>query len=98
MQLAFVRTLRTPSSERFLLQHDGNDFAALDIHYLSDNRVNATLVLFEGSGVGDDQVPELLAQIDDRLLPEVSVRDNSLLFTVVVGRVLGAFSAAEEGE
>ena len=93
-----IRVLRTPSSERFLLRQSIVDFAAADIHYLPDGRVSVTLVVFENGPVKEEQIPDLLAQIDVKLLPDVSVEDENVTFTVVVGRVLGAFSANEDGQ
>lgn len=93
MDVTFVRVLRTPHSERHLLRRDGSDFAALDLHYLLEGTVQATLVLFEGSGVEEPEVPEVLTLIDEVLLPEVQLDQNNLIFTVVVGRVLGSFQA-----
>ena len=90
---SFVRVVRTPSSERHLLRRDGSDFAALDLHYLSDGTVQATLILFDGSGFDEGDLPDLLTEIDELLLPEVRLDEHNLVFTVAVGRVLGAFSA-----
>jgi len=89
----FVRLLRTPASERFLIRLRDDDVASLDLHYLQDLTVQATLVLFEGSSIAEPDVPDLLNQIDEVLLPEARLDDRTLSFTVVVGRVLGAFSA-----
>lgn len=96
MDVTFTRVLRTPSSERHLLHRDGADFAALDLHYLTDRTVQATLVLFEGSGVEEPEVPDLLTIIDEILLPEVQLDQQNLFFTVVIGRVLGSFQAAPD--
>src|SRR5688572_16401158 len=96
MDLTFSRVLRTPHSERHLLRRDGADFAALDLHYLLDGTVQATLVVFEGSGVEEADVPELLTHIDEVLLPEVQMDHKNLFFTVVVGRVLGAFQGESD--
>src|SRR4051812_8001430 len=93
MDVTFVRVLRTPHSERHLLRRDGADFAALDLHYLVDGTVQATLIVFEGSSCTESDVPELLTLIDEILLPEVQMDHEDLFFTVVIGRVLGAFQA-----
>lgn len=96
MLAKFVRLLRTSSSERFLAQNAaGKDVAALDIHYLADGRVSGTLSLFDDSGVSESQIPSLLEQIDEVLLPDVSFKDRNLSFTVVVGKVVGSFEANE---
>jgi hypothetical protein len=93
MHFHLTRTLRTPYSERFLLSDGDGDFAALDIHYLLDGRVNATVAVFDGAKLRESDLPALLARIDDMLLPDVSVEENNLIFTVVMGKVVGAFTA-----
>jgi len=96
MHVDITRVLRTPSSERHLLRRNDVDFAALDLHYLQNGTVQATLVLFEGSGIAEPEIPEILTQIDEVLLPEVDLNDHNLTFTVVIGRVLGAYRAEQE--
>jgi hypothetical protein len=89
-----VRVFRTPHSERFLLQMaQGVDGAALDLHYLPDGNVTGTVFLFHDARISDEKVPELLKEIDEDLLPEVSVEHGNLNFTVIRGQVIGTFSA-----
>jgi hypothetical protein len=89
----FVRLLRTSSSERHALRREGSDFGILDLHYLSDSTVQATVLLFDGSGISEAEIPDLLTFVDEVLLPEVRLDDKNLTFTVAVGRVLGAYQA-----
>src|ERR1039457_6054669 len=91
MEFQIVRVLRTASSERFVLHQSGKDFPGLDLHYLAGGAVAGTLTLFEGSGVDEKQVPDLLKKIDETLLPEVSIEEGMLSFTDVCGRVVGSF-------
>jgi len=63
----------------------GTDAAAMDIHFLADGTVDATVVVIEGGPVGEADVP------DEILLPQVSLDDKKLAFTVILGRSLGAF-------
>jgi hypothetical protein len=93
VQTQFVRLLRTSSSERFALRRRDEDMAVLDLHYLGDRTVQATLILFEDAGVSTEQAPALLTEIDEVLLPEARLDNHTLIFTVVSGRVLGAFTA-----
>jgi hypothetical protein len=89
--LKFVRTIRTATSERFLLAvNDVDGAAALDLHYLQNNGVAATLCILD-SGVGDEQITELIEQIDEVLLPEASRAEGNLHFTVVRGHAIGDF-------
>lgn len=41
--------------------------------------------------------PALLTYLDDMLLPDASLDDRKLAFTVVMGRVYGAFEAEWDG-
>jgi hypothetical protein len=91
MKLSMIRVVRTVSSERFLLQlTEGEDAAAVDLHYLREGSVAATVFLFEDGGITEDRAPELLQYIDEALLPEVSLDEHNF-FTVVQGRALGDF-------
>jgi hypothetical protein len=91
MTFEFVRVLRSPYSERFVIRSGDRDVAALDLHYLPTGRVDGTLIVFDNAGLGEAQIPELLARVDEVLLPGVSVAEHNLSFTVVIGKVLGAF-------
>jgi hypothetical protein len=96
MPIEFVRSLRTSSSERFLLRESAADVGALDIHYLRNGTVQATLIVIEGAGIAESQIPDLLTHIDEVLLPEVSLDDQQLVFTVVTGKVLGSFESSRD--
>jgi hypothetical protein len=90
--MKLIRTLRTLTSERFLVQKtDGQDSAAVDLHYLADGHVAGTVFLFEHAGIEDAHIGEFLRHIDEALLPSVSLEDRTLTFTVVRGRVVGDF-------
>jgi hypothetical protein len=98
MKLEWKRTLRTSSSERFLASRNGRDVAAVDLHHLMDGTVAGTVIVLEGSGLGDDDVPALLQQLDEDFLPGVDVREGSLSYTVVLGRVLGNWEGVPHGK
>ena len=80
-----------------MINRGESDIAALDIHYLEDGRVNATLIAFEGM-IEESEIADLLARVDEILLPDVSMDDKKLVFTVVSGRVLGAFEATQDAQ
>lgn len=98
MNVHVCRALRTPSSERFVLQQHDRDCGAVDLHYLPDGTVAGTVVIFDDADIADNQVPDLLKYIDETLLPDVSLRDENLVFTVVRGRVLGSFTPHAEDD
>lgn len=87
-----VRVLRTPHSERYLFERGGQECASLDLHYHLGGAIAGTVVVFQGAGLEEAEVPGLLQQIDEDLLPEAEQGDGQLFFTVVMGRVLGSFS------
>lgn len=93
MTLAWKRTLRTGSSERFLAQRDGKDVAAVDLHYLPDGTVAGTVILLKDAGWREEEIPALLASLDDDFLPDVDLERGTLNYTVVLGEVLGNWEA-----
>jgi hypothetical protein len=93
--IAWKRTLRTPSSERFLATLDGRDAAAVDLHYLAGGTVAGTVTILEGAGLDEPNIPDLLRSLDEDFLPDVDLAGGSLTYTVVLGRVLGNYEAAE---
>lgn len=87
-----TRVVRTPYSERFVLQDSNQkDFGALDLHYTASGKVTGTLILFGNVREAEQQVPEILKSIDEILLPDVSIADGNLSFTVIKGEVIGNF-------
>ncbi len=97
MHIHWSRSLRTPSSERFLVTKDGRESAAVDLHYLPSGHVSGTVTLLEDAGWTDQMVPELLKSLDEQFLPDVDIAAGSLTFTVVIGRVVGNFEGHEQG-
>lgn len=93
----FIRVLRTASSERFLIQtNSGTDAAALDLHYLPNGSVAGTVTLLDDGGLTKETAQELLKEIDEVLLPDVSIDENNLTFTVVLGQVVGDYVPDEK--
>ncbi|MFA6045081.1 MAG: hypothetical protein WC718_08860 [Phycisphaerales bacterium] len=90
------RTLRTMSSERFLCLREGQEIAAVDMHYLEGGAAAGTVILLEDAGLTETEVPSLLHSLDDDMLPGVDLDTGNLTFTVVSGRVLGNFEGAHD--
>lgn len=93
MNLTWKRTLRTPSSERFLAQRGGNDVAAVDLHYLTNGTIAGTVIILKGSGLDESNIQPLLSTLDDEFLPDVDLEHGNLTYTVVLGEVLGNWEA-----
>ena len=93
MNLSWKRTLRTPTSERFLAQIDGRDAAAVDLHYLANGTVSGTVILLKDAGISDSDIESLLSSLDDEFLPDVDLDHGNLTYTIVRGEVLGNWEA-----
>ena len=93
MNLTWKRTLRTPSSERFLAQRGGNDVAAVDLHYLTNGTIAGTVIILKDSGLDESNIEQLLSALDDEFLPDVDLERGNLIYTVVLGEVLGNWEA-----
>ncbi len=78
-----------------MIRRSDSDIAVLEIHYLDNGTVQATLIAFDGM-LEESELSDLLVHIDEVLLPDVSLDDQKLVFTVVTGRVLGAFEATQD--
>jgi len=92
--ITWKRTLRTPASERFLALKDGTEAAAVDLHYLANGTVSGTVILLRSAGWKEEDVPGLLASLDEDFLPDVDLASGTLTYTVVQGDVLGNYQAS----
>jgi hypothetical protein len=91
--IRWKRLLRTPHSERFVALRDGREAGYVDIHYLGDGRVFGSVVLLSGAGWSEEQVPDLLASLDEEFLPEVDLARGDLQYHVVIGEAIGSFES-----
>ena len=96
MSITWKRTLRTPSSERFLALKDGKDAAAVDLHYLANGTVSGTVILLRSAEWTETDVPKLLALLDEDFLPDVDLQQGTLVYTVVFGELVGNYQAATD--
>jgi len=96
MNLTWKRTLRTPSSERFLAVHDGKDAVAVDLHYLPTGTVSGTVIVLRSSGITEADIQKVLASLDEDYLPDVDLQHGTLTFTVVWGDVLANYEATND--
>ncbi|MEI8106977.1 MAG: hypothetical protein WCI46_04105 [Verrucomicrobiota bacterium] len=91
--ITWKRTLRTPSSERFLAQRSGEDVAAVDLHYLANGTVAGTVILLKTAQWKEEDVPNLLKSLDEDFLPDVDLAHGNLTYTVVIGEIFGNWEA-----
>ena len=94
-QVSFIRAIRTPNSERFLIQQKSNedqDVAVIDMHFLENQIVSATLIILDEEYHGGDFANWLVEVFDSRLLPMACINEGDLNFTVVEGKIAGQFT------
>lgn len=95
-QLNFTRTIRTSSSEQFLVQNDeGADVAVADIHFAETGSVSVTLTILGEVPHNKHDAQILVEAIDRQLLPMASLDDKNLVFNVVAGKFVGVFEKDE---
>lgn len=92
--IIWKRTLRTPSSERFLALRDGAEVAAVDLHYLPNGTVSGTVILLKFASWKDEDIQPLLSALDEDLLPDVDLAHGTLTYTVVLGEIVGNYEAS----
>lgn len=95
--LRWKRSLRTHTSERFVAFRDEHEVATADLHYLADSTVLGTIVLFRDAEWSEEQIPDILASLDEDLLPSVDAAEGNVRFTVVIGDLIGE-SARDSGD
>ena len=87
--LTYQRQFRTPSSESYILQRDGQPFGHLDLHFGS-TEVSGTLILLEEQG--DDELLTLVEQIDEDLVVSADTPREDLLLTVFKGQEIAFYT------
>jgi hypothetical protein len=92
MNIEYLRAFRTSSSERFFLRYVSIEFGCLELHYLANGTVQALLVIYDDATRPTEDIGLILKHIDDVLLPEVSLEDSKLLYSVFTGRAAGSFA------
>src|SRR3712207_5975720 len=90
MPYHFEREARTPYSEIFIIENEaGEDTGRVDLHF-TPSVTYATLCLTEG--FSEEDIQELIAQIDERLVMTTDPYREDLVVTVWTGREAGVYS------
>lgn len=85
----FERESRTPYSESFVIEADGDEMGRVDLHYTS-GVTYGTLCIPEG--LSEDDIQELIGEIDDRLVMSNDPYREDFVVTVWAGRQAGVYS------
>lgn len=91
----FERESRTPHSEAFVIGDNGSQIGRVDIHYAGE-MAYATLCVPED--FSEDQLQELIAEVDERLVMSAQPFRDDFIVTVWLGRMAGVYSEEFEEE
>ena len=92
---SFERETRTPQSEVFVIEADGDEVGRVDLHY-AGSTAYATLCV--PADFDDDAIEELIGEIDERLVMSWDPLRDDFIVTVWSGREVGVFSESGEDE
>ncbi|MGH2586012.1 MAG: hypothetical protein ACRDJE_13955 [Dehalococcoidia bacterium] len=96
MPYRFEREARTPYSEIFIIENEsGADAGRVDLHF-TPSVTYATLCIAEG--MSEEEIQELIAQIDERLVMTTDPYREDLVVTVWTGRESGVYSDEDMDE
>jgi hypothetical protein len=85
----FERETRTPNSETFVIETNGDEIGRVDLHY-ANSTAYATLCV--PADFSDDNIEELIGEIDERLVMSWEPLRDDFIVTVWAGREVGVFS------
>jgi hypothetical protein len=86
----FERESRTPFSESWSVRVEGDEIGRVDLHFAASGFVQATLCV--PREFDDDDIEDLMAEIDERLVLPVDAYREDFIVTVWRGEKAGVFS------
>jgi hypothetical protein len=87
---SFERESRTPFSETYSVEEDGDVVGRVDIHFTSSSIVHATLCVPED--FDEDDIEDLIGEIDERLVLTTDPYRDDFVVTVWRGTQAGVYS------
>ena len=91
----FEREARTLSSESFVVVTEGQEYGRVDVHYGTD-MAYATLCVPDG--ISEDDLQDLIADVDERLVMSANPFREDFVVTVWMGRQAGVYSEETDEE
>jgi len=88
----FERECRTPHSEAYVIENEGGSAARVDLHY-TPAAVFATLCV--PTDWGEDDIQDVIADLDDRVVRSADPFRDDLIVTVWSGAEVGVYSSDE---
>jgi hypothetical protein len=92
----FERESRTPYSEAYVIEDDGDAVGRVDLHFTTSGMVHATLCV--PIEFDDDDLQDLIGEIDERLVLSTDVYRDDFIVTVWAGRHAGVYSEEMDEE
>lgn len=89
-ELEISRTCRTASSERYILSLSEEHVASLDLHFVSGDQIEATLVVLNADVIDESELPPLLDKLHYRLF--ANDEHQRARFLVMYGKFQGEYS------
>jgi len=86
---SFEREVRTPQSEAFVIESEGDEIGRVDLHYAGATCYATLLVPID---FDDDSIEALIGEIDERLVMSWEPLRDDFIVTVWAGREVGVFS------
>lgn len=91
----FEREIRTPQSEAFVIEREGEEIGRVDLHY---SGATAYATLNVPADLDDDTIEELIGEIDERLVMSWEPLRDDFIVTVWAGREVGVFSESGDDD
>jgi hypothetical protein len=92
----FEREARTPYSESYSVEENGEPVARVDLHFTPSSMVHATLCVPED--FDDDDIQDLIGDIDERLVLSTDAYRDDFVVTVWRGAPAGVYSEETEDD
>ncbi|MBI2724402.1 MAG: hypothetical protein HYX50_04995 [Chloroflexi bacterium] len=92
----FERESRTPHSEGYTIEADGDVIGRVDVHFTPAGIVYATICV--PTDFDEDEVQDLIGEVDERLVLSTDPYRDDLVVTVWRGTLAGVYSEDEEDE
>lgn len=93
-EITFERQARTPYSESYSIEEDGDAIGRVDIHFTPSSAVFATLCIPQD--YDEHNIQDLIAEIDERLVLSTDPYRDDFIVTVWRGQYAGEYSEDED--
>lgn len=92
----FAREARTASSEAYVIEVEGEAMGRVDLHFLTNTAVAATLCIPQTFDETD--IEDLIAEIDERLVLSHDADRADFIVTVWRGAAAGTYSESTDDD